>query len=173
MKLIADYFFGHFRNMPNLSSPNQQYINPILAFLEKHPFSYLVENQHQHIKSLTASWIVSNQLRKLFLGYVKAINKQEDRNGSLMQKPFRRKWVDNESYVKWLVWYLHRNPLHHKLTKDFQNYPHSSYQSHFSQKSTLLKRTEVLNHFGGKTNFIQYPKEAAKEWKEWQKYVIE
>ena len=90
-----------------------------------------------------------------------------------MQKPFRRKWVDNESYVKWLVWYLHRNPLHHKLTKDFLNYTHSSYRSHFSQNPTLLKREEVLNYFGGTSEFIQYHKEAAKEWEEWQKYIIE
>lgn len=161
------------KDLAYLSNPHQQYINPILAFLEKQPFSYLAENQHQHIKSLTASWIVSNQLRKLFLGYVKAINKQEGRNGSLMQKPFRRKWVDNESYIKWLIWYLHRNPLHHKLTKDFLNYPHSSYRSHLSQNPTLLKREEVLNYFGGTSEFIQYHKEAAKEWEEWQKYIIE
>lgn len=158
------------RDIPNLK--DLTYLQS-LAYLSKQPFSFLTEHPNEHIRSRTASWLVSNQFRKFFLGYVKAINKQEDRNGSLMQKPFRRKWVDNEFYIQWLIWYIHRNPLHHKLTTNFQNYPHSSYQSHLSQKSTLLKRAEVLIFFNGKTSFIQYHQEAAKEWEEWQKFLME
>ncbi len=171
LKVLSD--MPNLKDLAYLNPANQTYINPILGFLEKQPFSYLTEQPHQRIKTITASWLVSNQLRKLFLGYAKAINKQEGRNGSLMQKPFRRKWVDNESYVKWLVWYLHRNPLHHELTIDFQNYRYSSYQGHFSEKSTLLKRAEVMDLFDGQVNFYQLHIEAAKEWAEWQKFVME
>ena len=47
--------------------------------------------------------IISNQFRLLFLSYAKAINKQEDRRGSLFQKPFRRKPVTNDRYLALLT----------------------------------------------------------------------
>jgi hypothetical protein len=41
-------------------------------------------------KPLTANEIISEQFRNLFSGYTKAINKQDNRRGSLFQKQFKR-----------------------------------------------------------------------------------
>lgn len=151
-------------NMPNFQN---------LAYLSQQPFTFLANHPQQTVKEKTASWIVSNQLRRLFLGYAKAINKQEGRRGSLMTKPFKRKLVDDENYFIWLVWYLHRNPMHHKITHDFQNYSYSSYKSMLSNMPTLLQREQVFTYFDGRQEFIQFHKDAADNWREWQKYIIE
>ena len=125
------------------------------------------------LREFIATWLVSNQFRKFFGSYAKAINKQEDRNGSLFQKPFKRKLVDSKEYLEWLIWYLHRNPIHHKMTLDYKNYSHSSYQSLFSNMPTLLKRQEVLDAFGGKNKFEVFHEQAASDWDDLGKYTLE
>lgn len=106
-----------------------------------------------------ASWTVSEKIRRWLMGYAKAINKQEDLAGSLFRKKFKRKHVTESAYLKYLVWYLHNNPVHHDIFHSLQNYPHSSYQTLISQHDTRLKKGEVLEWFGGLEGFIQYHKD--------------
>ena len=134
---------------------------------------FLANHPDTEVRNYVAAWLVSNQLRRLFLGYVKAVNKSQNRHGSLLQKPFKRKSVAGEVHLRNLIGYIHRNPLHHKIQENFREYPHSSYSSHLSLKSTLLKRSEVLNYFDGRSGFIAFHEEGARNWKERQKYVIE
>jgi len=49
----------------------------------------------------------------LFNAYTKAFNERFNRHGSLFERPFKRKLVDNEQYLKQLVLYVHHNPVHH------------------------------------------------------------
>ncbi len=125
------------------------------------------------IQAVITSWIVSNQIRTFFISYSKAINKQEERAGNLFHKPFKRKLVDDKGYMDWLVWYLHRNPLHHKIATDFKNYPYSSYKGILSDKPTLLKRQLVLAAFGGREEMEQFHEQAAVNWENLDKYTLE
>ena len=98
--------------------------------------------------------LVSERFRRFFLGYSKAINKRENRTGSLFQKNFQRKFVDSETYAKQLVSYIHNNPVHHGFTDDCSKYKWSSYKSFLSSKPTKVKRDIVLDWFDRKENFI-------------------
>ena len=49
----------------------------------------------------------------LFNAYTKAINKRNKRHGSLFERPFKRKLIKDEDYLKQLVLYIHNNPVHH------------------------------------------------------------
>ena len=63
-----------------------------------------------------AGLILSNQFRKFFMSYAKAINNQEKRTGSLFEKNFHRILIDNITYLNNLIQYIHYNPIHHYFT---------------------------------------------------------
>lgn len=90
----------------------------------------------------------------LFNAYSQAINKQQKRTGSLFEKSFHRIPINSDKYFRNLVMYIHQNPVHHGFTDDFKDYPWSSYGSVISEKTTKVKRKEVLDWFDNRYNFI-------------------
>ncbi|RZT97473.1 transposase IS200 family protein [Ancylomarina subtilis] len=89
----------------------------------------------------------------LFNAYAKYINKKYQRTGSLFEHPFRRKQIDDETYLMTLVLYIHNNPIHHGFTDMALDYPWSSYLSCLSDKPTRLLKNEVVGWFDEITNF--------------------
>ncbi len=101
----------------------------------------------------------SRQFGHLFNAYTQAMNKKYSRTGSLFEKPFERKRVTSEKYLRNLIYYIHNNPVHHGFTKRASDYPWSSYKSILSDKPTKLKREEIIEIYGSKENYINYHKE--------------
>ena len=99
---------------------------------------------------------VTEKFRIFLMGYVKAINKQEKREGSLFKRNLQIKPVIHDNHLRSLIAYIHINPVHHYLTKDFENYKWSSYRSLLSDKPTKLNRKEVIELFDGIENFKEY-----------------
>ena len=99
---------------------------------------------------------ISEQFRRFFLSYSQAINKQEGRSGSLFQKNFKRIPVYSPDHLIYLVYYIHANPLRHKILADFKKYPFSSYRFFLTSKETKLCRKEVLEWFGSLDQFIAF-----------------
>lgn len=99
---------------------------------------------------------VNQQFSNFFNAYTKAINKRYHRTGSLFEHPFRRVQVTSNDQLKYLVYYIHHNPIHHEFCEHFLEYPWSSYITMLSPKITRLKRNEVLEWFGDKSNFEKY-----------------
>lgn len=100
--------------------------------------------------------ILSEQFRRFFLSYSKAINKQENRKGSLFIKNYKRKLITSEEYFSILIFYIHYNPVHHKINNDLTSYKWSSYRNVIGNQKTKLSRKEVLDIFGGRINFIKF-----------------
>ncbi len=103
-----------------------------------------------------ASIPINEQFRRLFITYAQAINKQENRVGSLFQKPFKRKEVNNQNYLVNLVFYIHANPQIHGVINDYRMYPWSSYGKILDNKPSRLKRDTVIEWFDDKNNFIAF-----------------
>ena len=95
----------------------------------------------------------SHQLSKLFNSYAQAFNKRYGRHGNLFERPFKRKLIDNELYLKQVILYIHNNPVHHKFCNHPMEYPWSSYLTCVSVKPTKLKRDLVLGWFDDEANF--------------------
>ena len=108
--------------------------------------------------SKPTSKIISEQFRRFFISYSQAINKQEKRVGSLFQKHFKIKEVNNDSYFSQLVFYIHANPQKHGLIDDFRQWNYSSYHSIIAEKISKLKKKEVRNWFGNIEQFIEFHK---------------
>lgn len=89
----------------------------------------------------------------MFNAYSKAINKSYNRCGSLFQEHLKRIKIDDEKYIMNLILYVHLNPIKHKISNSFKNYPYSSFKIYMSNQKTNLNRDYILNLFGGRENF--------------------
>ena len=95
----------------------------------------------------------SQQFSKLFNSYAQALNKRFGRHGNLFERPFKRKVIDNEWYLKQVILYIHNNPVHHKFCDHPMEYPWSSYLTCVSVKPTKLNRDKVIGWFEDQANF--------------------
>ncbi|PKP53186.1 MAG: hypothetical protein CVT92_05580 [Bacteroidetes bacterium HGW-Bacteroidetes-1] len=89
----------------------------------------------------------------LFNAYTKAYNKYHETRGALFERPFKRKLIDNDNYLRQIVLYIHNNPVHHGFCEHPLEYPWSSYLTCASIKPTKLKREAVMGWFDDQTNF--------------------
>ncbi len=90
--------------------------------------------------------------------YAKAICKQESRRGSLFIQSFGRKEVATPNYLNNVVHYIHKNAVHHKIVKDIDDWPHTSYHSYLSSKNSKLSREKIIDDFGNQADFTDYHK---------------
>ncbi len=89
-----------------------------------------------------------------FNAYTKALNKMYGRHGSLFERPFKRKLVEDIEHLKTVVIYIHNNPVHHGFTKLAVEYPWSSYKdSTSSANPSRIVRNEVLEWLGNEDKF--------------------
>lgn len=121
-------------------------------------FAYCLLKNHFHLvlkfKSNVPNKIISQKLSNLFNTYAKSINKAYQRSGSLFRDRFKRKRIENETYLKNLIVYVHLNPEHHGFTDDFTKYRFSSYQIYLSNLPSKLNCDFVLDLFENKANFL-------------------
>lgn len=89
----------------------------------------------------------------LMNAYTKYFNKRAGRHGNLFERPFKRKIIGNEGYLKQVILYIHNNPVHHGFCSHPVEYPWSSYLTCISIKPTKLHRDRVLGWFDNQVNF--------------------
>lgn len=68
----------------------------------------------------------------------------------------RRSKVNFDKDFSAFVWYIHKNAVHHNLTKTIGEWSHDSYLSILSHAPTTLQREELLEWFGSKEDFIKF-----------------
>lgn len=101
---------------------------------------------------------VSEAFRRLFIAYSQAVNIQENRTGSLFQRNFKRIEIEDDNHLKYLFFYIHYNPEHHRLISDFKDYRFSSFKAYITNQSTRIAKHFGLEIFDGKNNFLDYHK---------------
>jgi REP element-mobilizing transposase RayT len=103
--------------------------------------------------------LLSKQFANLFSCYIQSYNKQYDRQGALFRERFRRKPIEKDTYYSDLIGYIHNNPVHHGFVEGAEDWTWSSYHAFTSNKSTKLEKQEVLDWYGGQTEFIKFHQE--------------
>lgn len=121
--------------------------------LMKNHFHFLV--RIKDISEITSEKVIlpSQSFSNLFNAYTKAYNKNSKRHGTLFERPFRRKQINNTRYLQNVITYIHNNPIHHNICEHPIQYPWSSYISCISEKPTKLKRKEIIKLFNDLENF--------------------
>ena len=99
---------------------------------------------------------ISKSFGNLFSSYTQSFNKVYNRKGSLFVPSMKMEEITDDNYFCKVIHYTHANPVHHGFTKTIGDWPHSSYKTFFSTKSTKLERDYVLDMFGGLDAFIKY-----------------
>lgn len=100
--------------------------------------------------------LVVRQLKRLFITYAMAINKQENRTGNLFDPKYKRLEIKDQDYLEFVIFYTHLNPEKHGITRNFRNYRYSSFQAITESGRTNIDRKLVLDIYGGKKSFIDY-----------------
>jgi REP element-mobilizing transposase RayT len=88
--------------------------------------------------------------------YTKAFNKMHNRKGALFMDYLKRSIVNKDSDFTSYLWYIHKNAVHHQITKAIGKWPYDSYKSLLSEAPTSLLRKDVFDWFGGKEAFIDF-----------------
>ena len=89
----------------------------------------------------------------LFNAYARYYHNRTGGSGNLFERPFKRKKIDNDSYLKQVILYVHNNPVHHGFCAHPLEYSWSSYITCISDKPTKLKREAVVKLFGDNQKF--------------------
>jgi hypothetical protein len=106
---------------------------------------------------------VSDRFSHFFNAYAKTINKAYNRTGSLFQHPFGRVPIRTDCQFWNVIAYIHQNPQKHGFVRDFREWKWSSYGVVLAEKPTSLKRSAVLDWFGGKENYLELHKQWVSE----------
>ena len=93
--------------------------------------------------------ILSEQFRKFFICYSKAINKQEKNTGSVFEKNFKRVHIADPALLSDIICSIHNK------SGTVKGETISSYSSIISGETCLVNRTEILNRFGGINSFVE------------------
>jgi len=72
----------------------------------------------------------------------------------LFEHPFGRVPITSDRQFWNVIAYIHQNPQKHKFVKDFRDWKYSSYGVILSEKSTSLRRDEVLKWFGSRQEYV-------------------
>jgi len=96
---------------------------------------------------------LSKQFANLFSCYTQSFNKVYHRMGSLFIKNFKREPISNKKYFLNAIVYTHRNPVHHRFCKKYEDWEYSSYNEivqgicNTIEISKLLEMTDGLESF--------------------------
>lgn len=99
--------------------------------------------------------LLERQMNSFLVSYANYYNNKYNRKSGLFQKPFKRKEICGDGYLQQAIIYTHANAQKHKLTKDFKDYPYSSYRAVISSDSCFIDVASIKSFFGGKQNFIK------------------
>lgn len=137
---------NHFHFLVKIKSEKK-----IFDFLSNEKKISLTESKR--LNTSTLNTILSKQFSNFFNGYSQAINIQESRVGSLFQKPYRKKEIDSEGYLKKVILYIHLNPVEHGFVEKVNEWPHSSYSYIISNIESFINKNDVIDLFEGIDNF--------------------
>ena len=91
--------------------------------------------------------------------YSKAFNKVNNRKGSLFIDYLKRSLVKDDGDLAALIWYIHKNAIHHGYTTSIGEWKFDGYKDLLSSAPTSILRNEVFEFYGNKTRFLQVHKQ--------------
>jgi putative transposase len=144
--------FKESRNYPFFIDKMEKHLSPVCEII-----AFCLMKNHFHLVVKTKEieeTQISRAFANLFIGYAKAYNKAYNRSGSLFKKPFKRKLIASETYLKNVILYVHSNPVKDGFVEDIISYPWSSYNEILDDLATFIDRDFVLELFDDSTNFV-------------------
>ena len=115
-----------------------------------------VKNKKFEPNTHDISDFVMERFSNFLNGYTKAFNKMYQRKGALFMDYLRRSNAATDADFMSFVWYVHKNAVHHQLTKKVGDWPYDSYKTILNNKATELLSEELIERFGGREAFLEF-----------------
>lgn len=135
---------NHFHLMVQIKDEGA--LNDLFKLLKKKTFNPTIHN---------LSDFVMEQVSNCLNGYAKSFNKKYKRMGGLFMAGTKRNELITERYLRNLLLYVHKNAVHHGLTKKIGVWPFDGYNEIVSNSATWLCASDAINFFGSREEFIR------------------
>lgn len=99
---------------------------------------------------------IMERFSNLLNSYAKAFNKIYHRKGGLFIDYLKRSVISQDADFAALVWYIHKNAVHHGLTNRIGEWKFDGYNEILGTEVTRLQREKVINFFGGPDQLINF-----------------
>jgi REP element-mobilizing transposase RayT len=107
---MADFLKPHLRNSRGEPSRIWLEIKAQEPLIELVAYALMPNHLHLLVREKTPKGI-SKFMLKLMTSYSMYFNKKYERSGPLFTRPFRSNHVNTDAYFRWLLAYIHLNPL--------------------------------------------------------------
>lgn len=120
----------------------RRYFTPDLAEI----VAYCLMPTHYHllVQVKTDDEFGNRVMKPLGTSYVKAVNKQQDRVGTLFQGRYRAKLVDSDAYLQHLTRYIHLNPVQANYATNAATWPYSSFREYVGLRNGTLPQPDII-----------------------------
>ena len=100
---------------------------------------------------------MSRFISVVFNAYVQALNKEQNRKGTLFEGRFRHVWVNRDEYLTHLCRYIHLNPVKAGLVSEPHHWPYSNYAEWTEKRhGTLCDRSFIRQFFATAEDYRQF-----------------
>jgi REP element-mobilizing transposase RayT len=119
--------------------------------------AYCLMPNHYHffVQQLTEKQL-STWLRKIFVGYSQAINKQQYRSGTLFEGRPKHIAIEKDEYLDHLMWYIHTNPVSAGMVTKPEQWKFTNYLECIGKRNGKMFDSEFIYHRFG--SFSEYEK---------------
>ena len=108
----------------------------------------LMPNHYHFLIQQLSERNVSDWIKSLFMGYVQAVNIQQNRSGTLFEGRAQHILIDKEEYLLQIVRYIHNNPVKAGLVNSAEDWLYSNYLEWIGKRAgTLFDRKFFYTYF--------------------------
>jgi len=111
-------------------------------------FAYCLMPNHYHLLvRQNSNTSISKWLKTVFNGYTQAINKQENRKGTLFEGRAKNKEITNERHLMHLIRYFHYNPVHAEIVAKAEEWEFSDYSDWIGIRKNKLFNNRLMKQY--------------------------
>lgn len=101
-------------------------------------------------------------MQKALNSYTKYYNTKHNRVGPLFQGQFKAVLIESNEQLMHLSRYIHLNPFVAEITKDYENFPYSSYSDFIGNTNQqLIATNSILSLFSSSQDYQSFVKDHA------------
>ena len=126
----------------------------------------LMPNHYHFLLRQMAGEPISKFINVLFNSYVQALNRQQDRTGTLFGGRFKHICLDDWNYLSHLCRYIHRNPVKAGLVSAPEDWVYSNFREWIGLRNSELKDDAFIQtHFPNPEEYMLFVNDIRDEEK--------